>query len=86
MTRKTRKLYDAVLQSMKEAYKEVAPEGRIRIKLVVTDYEQAMMGAFRKAFPEASVEGCWFHYGQVNRFSLCFNTFPFSNLYFILLS
>ena len=65
MTRKTENLYDAVFKSMLDAYEEMHPEDNIRIRLVVTDYESALMNALRRAFPKASIEGCWFHYGQV---------------------
>lgn len=76
MTRKTRKLYDAVLNSVNEAFKEQCPCKRIKIDLIVTDYEEALMDALKNVFSGAEVKGCWFHYGQVSQFlyrgrSLC---------------
>ena len=50
VTRKTRNLYDELLESMKDAFKKIVPESRIRIELVFIDYERAMMGPFRKVF------------------------------------
>lgn len=80
MTRKTRKLYKAVLKKLKKIFKKRFLELHITIELIVTDYERAMMDAFRSVFKTASVEGCWFHYGQVI-FTLCCLIFTYL-LYF----
>ena len=34
------------------------------IKYCMSDFEPAILGAMKVAFPSAVAKGCWFHYGQ----------------------
>ena len=67
MTRKTRCLYDKVLERVKELVEETVPGEGYSVQLMISDYEEAIFGAMA-AFPTGRVRGCWFHYGQVSFF------------------
>ena len=65
MTNKNRASYDASLAHIKAKFKEQHPEANMeQIKLVVSDFEAAILGSMGAAFPWTRPRGCWFHYGQ----------------------
>jgi len=43
---------------------KVAP-GEVTVSLVISDFEDAILGTMDEIFPDAEVKGCWFHFGQV---------------------
>lgn len=55
---KTRETYDRLLSEIKRLIPSANP-----IKVLV-DFEAATLGAFREAFPNAVVSGCFFHLSQ----------------------
>jgi len=67
MKGRTRPLYDAVLTEIKRIVRIHVPEAFRNISLTISDYESAIQGSMKAAFPNARVRGCWFHYGQVRK-------------------
>jgi MULE transposase domain/FLYWCH zinc finger domain len=55
---KQRTVYDNLLTTVKNMIPLAAPER------ILVDFEQAAIGAFRNAFPNADVRGCYFHLTQ----------------------
>ena len=55
---KTREIYDRMLMAIKELVPLANPT------YVLVDFESASIGAFRNAFPNARVYGCYFHRSQ----------------------
>jgi len=52
----------------KSIWKEVvklAPDLQRNLGFIMCDYEKALMNAVQEQFPNASIQGCWFHYCQV---------------------
>lgn len=58
LTNKTRGTYDRLVNELKNLIPNASP------KTILTDFEQAAMGAFNHGYPEASVTGCYFHLSQ----------------------
>ena len=65
MSNKTKALYDAVLDRLREIM-ETIPGTGYQIELFVSDFESAIQSAMKRAFPGARAVGCWFHFGQVH--------------------
>lgn len=65
MTNKTRELYDAVLAKLLSVYNNRFPEAPLHIQHVMSDYEAAIQGSLKFAFPDCTVTGCSFHFAQV---------------------
>lgn len=55
---KTRHTYDRVMNQISRLIPMSAPT------VILTDFEAAAMGAFRNAFPNARITGCYFHLAQ----------------------
>ena len=65
MTNKNRPSYDASLAHIKARFRELHPEANMeQIKLVISDFEAAILGSMGAAFPWTRPRGCWFHYAQ----------------------
>ena len=58
MSRKTRALYSAVFQKIKDLVPDFAPTS------AMADFEEASVSGFRDVFGDINVAGCWFHYAQ----------------------
>lgn len=58
MTKKTDKLYVAVFERVKEMLPTFSPN------VIVMDFEAALIGAVSEVFPDAEVQGCFFHFAQ----------------------
>lgn len=68
MTGRTAPLYKAVLERIKEIYREKEGDKALdNIQLMISDYEPAILSSMEEAFPSGRSRGCWFHYGQVRR-------------------
>jgi hypothetical protein len=65
MSEKTLDLYNAVLQKLLQILEESYPGEGIAARLVISDFEEAILKSMQATFPRARVRGCWFHYGQV---------------------
>ena len=61
MTSKAQELYESVLNHIK-----LRTGNLVHPEVVIGDYEQGLMNAASAVFPEARLQGCFFHYGQVN--------------------
>jgi len=55
---KSRTVYDQMIRALKELVPDAAP------RVILTDFEAAAMNAFKEAFPEATLSGCYFHLCQ----------------------
>lgn len=64
MTRKTAAAYRVVLTFLKE---RLPP--RLRLAVIMTDYEAVLYISLMNAYPESEVHGCYFHYCQVTNCS-----------------
>ena len=60
MSCKTKHLYDAVYEKLRE----ILPQ-TVQPDLIMSDYEVALQTGLGEVFPTAKVLGCWFHYSQV---------------------
>lgn len=59
MTHRVTEAYAAMFQELKKLIPSLAPTH------IMSDFEEAERNACRKAFPEAKILGCYFHYAQV---------------------
>lgn len=50
---------------MWSSLKQLCPDLEKNVKYIVSDYEKAAISSMKKAFPEAEMIGCWFHFCQV---------------------
>ncbi len=64
MTHKTSELYKLVIENILSLLRRTAP-GNTAVRLMISDYEDAILNNMQLAFPEGRARGCWFHYGQV---------------------
>ena len=71
MTKKSRELYDVVLEKIMSVYEELYPDVYLNIERLMSDFERAIQGACKQAFMGCDCIGCWFHYGQVKNKSNC---------------
>lgn len=67
MSDKTLDLYNAVMAKILSIMEEAHPGDRFSVKLLISDFEEAILKSMKGAFPNARARGCWFHYGQVCR-------------------
>lgn len=67
MERKTENLYRAVMQHIMAKLQQIAP-GENSVRLMVSDYETAILNTMRESFPNGRERGCWFHFGQASIF------------------
>ena len=65
MTKKSRELYDVVLEKIMSVYEELYPDVYLNIERLMSDFERAIQGACKQAFMGCDCIGCWFHSGQV---------------------
>ena len=65
MSGKTQELYGLVMQNIMAAVQQAAP-GENSVRLMVSDYEEAILNTMRATFPNGRERGCWFHFGQVS--------------------
>jgi hypothetical protein len=68
MNRKTRELYDLVMQKVLDVFKEDFPHLTINIERTMTDFEAAIQGSLNAAFSDCECVGCYFHYCDVISF------------------
>lgn len=61
MANKTQKSYRDVWAFMKENFSSLA-----NLKKAVSDFELALRNSLREIYPNIKIQGCWFHYTQVN--------------------
>ena len=59
MTGKSGALYKAVFKKIKEELPD-----SVNPKMVMCDFEAALLNGLKEIFPEADVTGCWFHFSQ----------------------
>ncbi|GAB0097315.1 hypothetical protein DMENIID0001_129480 [Sergentomyia squamirostris] len=59
MSKRTKKAYKTAFEVLKAELGEM-----VRPETIMTDYEQAAIGAFEAVFPGAVQNGCFFHYSQ----------------------
>lgn len=64
MSSKTGELYRLVMQFIVEEVGRIAP-GNYSVRLMISDFEEAILNTMQETFPEGRARGCWFHYGQV---------------------
>lgn len=55
---KRQETYTAMFNALKQK------NGRLNPVTIMTDFEQAAMNAFKEVFPQTSMSGCFFHFGQ----------------------
>lgn len=65
MTKKTRVLYDAVVEKVIDIFADLYPDRYIGVDLVMSDYEAAIQGSMKEGFHADQCVGCFFHYSQV---------------------
>ncbi len=65
MTEKTEALYNEVMQLVLTTAAEEVPGDHFSIRLMISDYEEAILNCMKTTFPDGRERGCWFHYGQV---------------------
>ncbi len=65
MNKKTRELYDAVLDKILTVYDERYPDVYLKVEKLMSDFENAIQSSCEQAFVGCTAIGCWFHYGQV---------------------
>ena len=73
MTGKTLELYELVIDRIYSCFPEEGSPAT-RVSLMVSDYDLAIIRAFRSRFVNGRARGCYFHYGQVRIFNTTFNT------------
>lgn len=61
MERRTIPAYEAVLRTLR-----ILLRGANNFEKIVTDFEPAMRSAFVNMFPDAEVQGCFFHFVRVS--------------------
>ncbi|KAI9559500.1 hypothetical protein GHT06_013494 [Daphnia sinensis] len=64
MTRKTRALYDLVMERIIDVFDKVHPNRFIGVDLVMSYYESAIQGSLTAALHGSQAVGCFFHYSQ----------------------
>lgn len=80
MSNKSAALYHAVMDRILEILREMDPDDdNFAVELMISDFEEAIMGAMQRAFPNARARGCWFHFAQV-----CYNQTTHFTSYIIL--
>ena len=66
MSDKSLSLYTAVMRKIVDTVEEEHPGDGFATRLLISDFEEAIIKSMGAAFPTARARGCWFHYGQVN--------------------
>ena len=64
LTGKTQQHYDTVFQVLVTEMRRVRPNNPIMIRMIVSDFETAVITSVQNAFPGARVGGCYFHFVQ----------------------
>ncbi|KZS21185.1 Uncharacterized protein APZ42_011937 [Daphnia magna] len=64
MNKKTRQLYDAVLDKILTVYDDLYPDVYLNVERLMSDFENAIQSSCEQAFVGCTCIGCWFHYGQ----------------------
>lgn len=65
MTHRNQLLYEEVMNHILETVTLEYPNFNLsNIKYCMSDFEPAILGAMKVAFPNAVAKGCWVHYGQ----------------------
>lgn len=67
MTKKTRELYECVLNQILSVYEELYPDVYLNIERVMSDFEKAIQASCKQVFMGCEAVGCWFHHGQVSK-------------------
>ena len=67
MIKKTRLLYDAVLDKILTVYDDLYPDVYLNVERLMSDFENAIQSSNEQAFVGCTCIGCWFNYGQVNK-------------------
>ncbi len=60
-----------------EIFRTIAFTHDISPLTIMSDYEAGLQNALVESFPDATVLGCWFHFGNVN----CLHIFNYDPLY-----
>lgn len=60
-----------------------APQLRANLRVVVSDFEKAILTATRRVFPQVQMRGCWFHFTRV---SSLFNSYRHTSIFINLLA
>lgn len=58
MTRRTKESYISLFNYIEENILKLEPD------MIMTDYEDGLLGALTQVYPDATISGCWFHYSQ----------------------
>lgn len=66
MTNKTMELYSLTMQHIMKELQRADP-GEAAVRIVVSDYDNAMMSTMENVFPRANVRGSWMEIGQVRK-------------------
>jgi len=64
MSSKTTELYRMVMAFIINETRRTVP-GDFCVRLMISDFEEAILNVMQETFPEGRARGCWFHYGQV---------------------
>lgn len=64
MTGKAAELYRLVLDRILQVMRESSQGAEPAVRLVISDYEEAILTEMERAFPGARSRGYWFHFGQ----------------------
>ena len=67
MNKKTRLLYDAVLDKILTVYDDLYSDVYLNVERLMSDFENAIQSSCKQAFVGCICIGCWFHYRQVNK-------------------
>ena len=67
MNKKTRLLYDAVLDKILTVYDDLYSDVYLNVERLMSDFENAIQSSCEQAFVGCTCIGCWVHYGQVNK-------------------
>lgn len=61
MYRRTTDIYVTIFRRLIELVSNLVQN----VRFTISDYESALINAFRACFPRAHLTGCWFHFSQV---------------------
>lgn len=65
MTGKSESLYDLIFAQVLRKLDTLFPGDATSVRLMISDYEFAILNSSKRAFPQGRARGCWFHFGQV---------------------
>ena len=65
MSEKTAELYTLVLKRILEVLDNKFPGEQCAVRLMISDFELAILSSMKETFPNGRARGCWFHFAQV---------------------